>query len=271
MNSKRWGVRLGAGLLFAAACVGAAAQSTPEDEIAAYRAMLGDDNPADLWRARGESLWKQARGPKQVPLSGCDLGLGEGVIKGAYAQLPRYFADAGRVQDLESRLVTCMITLQGFTAEEAVKNRFGRGDQKSDIEALSAYIVAASQGMPMHVPYDQPEERSAYAMGQQIFFYRAGSHDFSCATCHSQTGKRIRLQKLPDLTTAEGAQAAYTTWPAYRVSEGELRTMEWRLQDCFRQQRLPQLQYLSPAAIALTEYLARNADGGVVKAPALKR
>jgi len=29
-----------------------------------------------------------------------------------------------RVQDLESRLVTCMVTLQGFTTEEAKRNPF---------------------------------------------------------------------------------------------------------------------------------------------------
>jgi sulfur-oxidizing protein SoxA len=249
-----------------------AQSSSPEDEIAQYRAMFGDDNPAELWQTRGEALWKTPRGPKNVALAKvCDLGLGVGVASGAYARLPRYFADTSQVQDLESRLVTCMVQGQGFTEQEAIKQHFGKGDAKSDIEALAAYLVAQSDGMPMHVPFDRPEERVAYELGKQIFFYRAGTHDFSCATCHSQTGKRIRLQMLPNLTTAEGAAAAYTTWPAYRISEGELRTMEWRLQDCFRQQRLPQLRYLTPVAIALTEYLAKNADGGIVKAPGLKR
>ncbi|MDI3259540.1 MAG: sulfur oxidation c-type cytochrome SoxA [Sinobacteraceae bacterium] len=249
-----------------------AQSSSPEDEIAQYRAMFGDDNPAELWQTHGEALWKQPRGPKNVALAQvCDLGLGVGVTAGAYAQLPRYFSDTGQVQDLESRLVTCMVRGQGFTEPEAIKQHFGKGDAKSDLEALSAYLVAQSDGQPMHVPFERPEERAAYELGKQVFFYRAGTHDFSCATCHSQTGKRIRLQMLPNLTTAEGAAAAYTTWPAYRISEGEFRTMEWRIEDCFRQQRLPQLKYLSPVAIALTEYLAKNADGGVIKAPGLKR
>jgi sulfur-oxidizing protein SoxA len=108
-------------------------------------------------------------------------------------------------------------------------------------------------------------------MGKQIFFRRSGTHDFACATCHSQDDKRVRLQDVPNLTTSKGAQAAYTTWPAYRVSQGELRTMEWRITDCFRQQRLPELKYGSDVAIALTMYMAKSAEGGVLKTPAIKR
>ena len=55
------------------------------------------------------------------------------------------------------------------------------------------------------------------------------------------------------------------------MSQGELRTFEWRLYDCFRQQRFPELVYGSDAAIALTMFLARNANGGVYDGPAIKR
>ena len=79
--------------------------------------------------------------------------------------------------------------------------------------------------------------------------------------------QRIRLQDLPNLTKTEGAQKAYTTWPAYRVSQGELRTFQWRLNDCFRQQRFPELVFASDASIALTMYLARNANGAAFDAP----
>ena len=57
----------------------------------------------------------------------------------------------------------------------------------------------------------------------------------------------------------QGAQKAYTTWPAYRVSQGELRTFQWRLYDCFRQQRFPELKYGSDASIALTMHRATPA------------
>jgi len=267
MRAARCGAAL-ASLVFASVV---SAQDSTVEGIAKYRAALQDGNPAELWEIRGEALWKAPRGPKQVSLERCDLGLGPGIVKGAYARLPRYFADADRVQDLESRLVWCMVTLQGFSAAEAAKNPFGNGSARSDLEALAAYITSEAQGEKMAVRLEHPKEVEAYRVGEKLFYYRGGTHDFACATCHGEVGKRIRLQDLPDLTREEGARAAYTTWPAYRVSQGELRTFEWRLYDCFRQQRFPELVFGSDAAIALTTFLAHNANGAAFAAPAIKR
>jgi len=260
-----------------AAAVGAAigvayAQSSTVDEIARYRAALQDGNPAELWEARGEELWKTPRGPRSVAFTACDLGLGAGVVKGAYAQLPRYFADADRVQDLETRLVWCMVNQQGFTEADATRIPFGDGSaRRSDLEALAAYVAGESRGVVMNVALDHPKTREMYALGEKMFWYRGGTHDFACSTCHGDDARRIRLQDLPNLTTKDGAQKAYTTWPAYRVSQGEVRTMEWRLNECFRQQRFPELVYDSDAAIALTTFLARNANGAEYAGPAIKR
>jgi L-cysteine S-thiosulfotransferase len=248
-----------------------AQQSDTVKEIERYREALADGNPAELWEARGEALWKTKRGPRQASLEACDLGKGPGVVAGAYAALPRYFADVDRVMDLESRLVHCLVTLQGFSAAEATRQVFGDGAKRSDIEALVAYVTAEAKGVVMDVPMSHPKEREAYALGERIFFFRGGSHDFSCASCHADPGKRIRLQDLPNLTDPKDAQRAYTSWPAYRVSQGELRTMQWRLYDCFRQQRFPALEFGSEASIALTTFLARNANGGTFNAPAIKR
>ena len=99
--------------LAAGACAPVLAQKTASQGIDEYRAMLQDGNPAELFEAKGEDLWKQKRGPKAASLEKCDLGKGPGVVKGAFVELPRYFADTQRMQDLESRIVTCMATLQG--------------------------------------------------------------------------------------------------------------------------------------------------------------
>ena len=254
-----------------AAATAVFAQSSTTDEIAKYRAALQDGNPAELWEARGEDLWKTPRGPKKVSFATCDLGLGPGVVKGAYAQLPKYFADADRVMDLETRLVHCMVTQQGYTVADAMKDPFGGPGKKSDIEALVAYVTSQSRGVKMNVALGHPKEKEAFALGEKMFVFRGGTHDFSCATCHAEDGKRIRLQDLPNLMTVSGAQKAYTTWPAYRVSQGELRSFQWRLFDCFRQQRFPELLFASDASIALTMYLARNANGAAFDAPAIKR
>lgn len=240
------------------------------DGIAEYRAMLADGNPAELWEAKGEALWKTPRGPKKATLQQCDLGVGPGVVKGAFVTLPRWFKDTGRVQDLESRLLTCMQELQGFDAAEIAKTPFGRGEQ-TGIESLVAWISSESFGQAFAVPQTHAEERAMYEAGKRIFYFRAGPYDFACASCHGQAGKRIRLQDLPDLTTSKGAGAGFGAWPAYRVSSGELWGMQRRLNDCFRQQRFPYPGYGSDATVALGVYMGVTASGAKSIAPALKR
>ncbi|HEU0203725.1 MAG TPA: sulfur oxidation c-type cytochrome SoxA [Burkholderiaceae bacterium] len=249
----------------------ALAQTTSSaDAIAAYRKMLEDGNPAELYEAKGEDLWKTPRGPKNVSLERCDLGKGPGVVKGAFVELPRYFADTGRVQDLESRLLTCMQELQGFSAEEIGKTPFGRGEQKT-LEALVAWVAASSRGQKFHLPLAHAEEKKMYELGKRAFFYRAGPYDFSCATCHGEEGKRIRMQDLPKLSGNPGDGIGFAAWPAYRVSNGQLWSMQQRLADCYRQQRFPYPGYASDVTIALSVYMGVNAAGAESIAPAIKR
>ncbi|CAL61370.1 putative Cytochrome c SoxA [Herminiimonas arsenicoxydans] len=261
------------GYFLAALAFGATSYATADssDEIAKYRQLLADGNPAELWEMRGEELWKTKAGPKNATLEQCDLGKGPGVVKGAYAELPRYFKDVNKVMDLEQRLVHCRMTLQGLTLAQATAVPFGAAGKPSLIEPMVAYITAESRGIKMSVPLSHPEEKRAYEIGKKVFFYRGGSHDFACATCHATDKQRIRLQDLPNLLNKSDAQAAYATWPAYRVSQGEVRTMQHRLNDCFRQQRFPEPVYGSDLITAVTMFLAKSAEGGVYNGPALKR
>ena len=249
----------------------ALAQGSTMDEIAKYREMLADGNPAELLEAKGEDLWKKARGPKNASLEQCDMGLGPGKLEGAYAQLPRYFADTKKVMDAESRLVHCMVSLQGFTQEEATKNWYSKPGRDSDIEALITYIGAQSNGQKINVPARHPEEARMAAIGEYIFYRRSGPQDFSCAICHGQEGKRIRLQELGNLTTQAGAGTAMGNWPSYRVSQGAVWTMQRRLIDCMRQARWPEPSYLSDSIIALEVFLQKTATGTVMQTPGIKR
>lgn len=262
------------GLLAAAtlaAALGTQAQTkSSADAIAEYRKLLEDGNPADLFEAKGEALWQQKRGPKNASLQACDLGKGPGVVKGAFVELPRYFADTGKVQDLESRLVTCMAALQGFNADEIIKTPFGRGEQ-NNVTALATYVAAASRGGRFNLPQNHAEEKRMYEIGKRVFFYRAGPYDFSCAACHSEEGKRIRMQDLPNLTRNPGDGIGFAAWPAYRVSNGQMWGMQLRLNDCYRQQRFPYPGFGSEATIALGVYMGVNAKGAESIAPAIKR
>jgi sulfur-oxidizing protein SoxA len=223
-------------------------------------------------RLCGLALWQTPAGPKKVSLAGCDLGLGPGVVRGAYARLPRYFADTGAVMDLESRLVYCMATIQGFDGVALTAAPFSSpGEPQTDLEALAAYVAEQSRGMAIQVPQELPQETDSFARGRMLFYRRAGPYDFSCATCHGADGLRIRLQELPNLTRPEGARSAFSHWPAYRLSQGAVRTMQWRLADCVRQERLPALVFGSPVSIDLITYLGVLAADGTMDAPSVRR
>ncbi len=245
-----------------------------EKEIERYRAMISDPmaNPAFLNVDRGEALWSLARGTKNVSLQTCDLGEGAGKIDGAYAKLPRYFKDADRVMDLEQRLLWCMEAVQGFDTKDIIKRRFSGPGVVSDMEDLVAYIAQKSSGAKFAVTHSHPKEQEVYAVGEAMFYRRSAVMDFSCATCHSEDGKRIRLQGLPNLTKpGKAVQETMGSWPTYRVSQSQMRTMQHRLWDCYRQMRMPIPDYASDGITALTLYLTKNAEGGEILVPSIKR
>ena len=219
------------------------AQGSAVDEIAKYRAALQDGNPAELWEARGEDLWKQKRGPKQVSLQQLRPWARRRASSRARTRSCRDISPTPTASWISRRAWSgawspCRATPRP-TQEELPS---ATAAKKSDIEALVAYITSESRGVTMNVSLAHPKEAQMYRLGRKdVLLPRRPARLRDASTCHGEDGKRIRLQDLPNLTTLEGAQKAYTTWPAYRVSQGELRTFQWRLYDCFRQQRFPEL------------------------------
>jgi hypothetical protein len=143
----------------AAAIAGGSSGAFADNTAAAleqYRQMIQDSNPAELFEMEGEELWTTARGPKNATLEQCDLGLGSGVVEGAYAQMPRYFQDTGRVQDLESRLMTCIENLQGIPSSEIINGKFRQGE-RGKVASLVAYVVGMSRGDTIKVDLDHPK------------------------------------------------------------------------------------------------------------------
>jgi sulfur-oxidizing protein SoxA len=240
-------------------------------EIQRYQQMIAEGSPVELFELQGEELWKKPQGLKKVSLEQCDLGLGAGVVKGAYARLPRYFKDADRVMDLESRLLHCMMTLQGRTREEAALRVFGDDERPSEMELLSAYLAGQSRGARMSPGTTHPREKQSYELGRRLFFHRAGAWDFSCASCHGEEGKRIRMQDLPVLYKPEHARPVVSTWPAYRVSTSQLVTLQWRMNNCYQQMRMPEPDFGSDTTVALILFLTATGKGEPYRGPGTKR
>jgi len=259
-------------LLACLAAWGAApAPAQSDDPLGVGRKMLAEDNPGELWVLRGERLFREQRGPRKASLEQCDFGMGSGKLEGAFARLPRYFSDSDKVEDMESRLLKCMVELQGLDRGAIIQTRFSNLDRASDMEALATFVASRSNGMKMDVRLEHPREREMYKAGEYLFFRRTGPTDFACVSCHGEDGKRIRLQDLPNMTERKQIQAVVAGWPAYRGTHSTVRTMQHRLYDCNWQMRLPDLGFTSDVSIALTSYLNYQGNGAVIQVPGVRR
>jgi sulfur-oxidizing protein SoxA len=226
------------------------------------------DNPAYWIAEEGEELFQTPRGPKNVSLEGCDFGKGPGVVEGVYVEMPRYFEDTGKVMDLESRLVHCMTTLQGFPADDAAVTK--RHGSDSDMMKLQTYVAMKSNGMKWNPPMGHPMEKAMRDAGEVIFYRRSGPMDFSCQTCHGNTGQRIRASVLPNINEPEEWTKAIS-WPAERAGQQNVRSTQHRLRGCLWQMRHPGIVAGSDASIALISFWTDAVRGQPAILPDLKR
>ena len=221
-------------------------------------------NPAYFVVEDGKDLFHTKRGPNDKSLEGCDFGKGEGILEGAYVRLPRYFADTGQVMSAESRLVHCMQTIQGFAEDaEAIHNR-------GELRELLTYIASQSNGDKWDPPMDHPLERAMRDAGEAMFYRRAGKLDFSCNTCHGQTGKRIRASVLPNMNVPQEWTKA-VSWPAHRVGKHDIRSPYQRIRGCYWQMRQGLIKPRSDAIIAVKSFWIDAARGQPAILPDLKR
>lgn len=178
------------------------------------------------------------------------------------------------MQDLESRLLTCVVDLPGRDLAEIKRKVYAdhrRNEHPTELEMLAVFVAEKSSGMRFAMPSAHPKEQESLRVGEALFYRRWGLMDFSCSVCHSEGGKRIRLHPLMNENDVKDVQATMGTWPTWRVSHGTVRTMQHRMWDCHWQMRLPDIDYGSPAAVALISYLTKQAKGGVIDVPGIKR
>jgi sulfur-oxidizing protein SoxA len=69
----------------------------------------------------------------------------------------------------------------------------------------------------------------------------------------------------------EHARPVMATWPAYRVSNSQFKTMQWRLNDCYRQMRMPEPNFASEVTVALTMFLTATGKDEPYRGPGTKR
>jgi sulfur-oxidizing protein SoxA len=220
----------------------------------ATQAMQRDDsqNPAMLWVADGETLWRAKAGGAGRSCADCH-GDAAKSMRGVAARFPAFDTAAGRVLTLSQRIRQCQATRQQAAPWRA---------ESRDLLALESYVALQSRGLPVSPPADArlaaPTER-----GRQLFMLRQGQLNLSCAQCHDDNwGHKLGGSPIP-----QGHANAY---PIYRLEWQELGSLQRRLRNCIAGVRAEVPAYDAQELVELELYLAARAKGMVMESPGVR-
>ena len=226
-----------------------------EFQPAEMRKLQADDfaNPAMLWVAQGEQLWKTAQGDTRKSCADCHGESGQSMIAVA-TRYPRFQATAGRVLNLEGQINYCTTERQKSPALPY---------ESDDLLALTAYVARQSHGMPMAVKLDHAA-RPAYEQGERLYGQRMGQLNLACTHCHQANWGR---QLLTD-TISQGHGTGY---PGYRFEWQKIGSLQRRLRACYFGLRAEMPEYGSADLLALELYLGVRAAGLGVEVPGVRK
>jgi L-cysteine S-thiosulfotransferase len=217
------------------------------------RSLQNDDfaNPGMLWVERGEKLWSEPAGKKNLACAGCHK---DQSMRGVAARYPRIDTANGNLLNLEGRINQCRTERMG-----AEPLRY----ESEELLALTAYIARQSFGLPIAANI-AGAARAHFETGRASYHQRRGQMNLSCAHCHdAQWGKRLLSE-----TISQGHPNAY---PAYRMEWQTMGSLERRLRACLSGIRAEMLPYGSPEYLDLELYLAWRAQGLPIETPGVRR
>lgn len=221
----------------------------------ATQQMQRDDtqNPAMLWVANGEVLWRTApAGGNGKSCATCHADA-QASMRGAAAKFPRFSKSAGKVITLSGQVNQCR---SGALQAAQLK------PESADLLALETYIALQSRGMPL-TPANDEQTRQAVKRGQQLFTTRIGQLNLSCAQCHDDNaGKRLAGAPIP-----QGHANAY---PIYRLEWQGVGSLQRRLRNCMSGVRAEVPPYGAPELVDLEAYLALRAQGMPLETPGVR-
>jgi len=221
----------------------------------ATQALQSDDtqNPAMLWVANGEALWRTApTGGNGKSCATCHTDA-KTSMRGAATKFPRFSQSAGKVNTLSDQVNQCRT---GALKASSLK------PESADLLALEAYIALQSRGMPV-TPATDKETKQAAERGQKLFTTRIGQLNLSCAQCHdNNAGKRLAGAPIP-----QGHANAY---PIYRLEWQGVGSLQRRLRNCMSGVRAEVPPYGAPDLVDLEAYLALRAQGMPLETPGVR-
>ncbi len=232
--------------------------SMSEADKQMYLELL-ENNPAEMDVAEGEQLFEQLIALEDYAKM---LGTTEDKLPNFIAGFPRYIDSAGRV-------VTIAQTIQ--MAASLMKKPVANLESNEMIK-MSAYVKSLANDEVTNIDVNANEHmKRMYALGDEVFHERRGGRGLSCNNCHSSdiVGSRLRMQELPDLGAP--ATAAAGTWPAYRMTQSKLITLDKRMQQCMNNALLATIPLGSEEMVALEVYVTNKTKGNTISVPSVKR
>lgn len=250
---------LAASALCATLLMGGEQFAMSDADRAMYEEML-ENNPAEMDIEWGGELVEAN--------CGGDAGLAK-FLGVSEAKLPEYISGFPRYIKRFDAVLGIDQVMQALMAEKGHKP-FKLSSK--EMFAMLAYAKSLANEEPIRIDVNaNPQMKAAYALGEEVFMTPRGGRGLSCNSCHSADiiGSVLRTQPLPDL----GAAGAGATWPAYRMTKSQLRTLQRRFQGCMENALLAVIPIGSNEMVGLEVYVTNlsKEKQKTIAIPGLKR
>lgn len=227
-----------------------------EDMRPVTQALQKDDaqNPAMLWVAEGEALWRQPPAAGRPSCASCHGGTPRDQLAGVATRYPQFRPRSGQVLTLAQQINACRQQHQQQTPWVS---------EHRALLSLESHLALASRGQPIQPPPGDAALAAAAARGQQIYQQRLGQLHLSCAQCHDQqAGQRLGASLIP--------QGHPTGYPIYRLEWQGMGSLQRRLRGCLTGVRAQPWAPDAPEWTALEAYLKQRAAGMPLETPAVR-
>jgi len=233
-------------------------QFAMSDADRALYAELTENNPAEMDVEWGGELIEQNCGGDAGLAK--FLGVTEKELPAYIAGFPRYIKPFDAVLGID-QVMQALMTQNGHKPFKL---------SSKEMFAMLAYAKSLANDEAVAIDVNaNPQMQASYKLGEEVFMTKRGGRGLSCNSCHSADiiGSVLRTQPLPDL----GVNAAGATWPAYRMTKSQLRTLQRRFQGCMENALLAVLPIGSKEMVGLEVYVTDLAKGKTIAIPGLKR
>ena len=226
---------------------------------AMYKEML-ENNPADIFVEEGGEILEEALGGEKALAK--FLGISEKELPKYIAGFPRYIKKLGNVVGVDQ-------VLQAMEVEQGKKKTKLKSGK---MFSMLAYVKSLANDEQFTIDINADKHiKASYDLGKKTFMTARGGRGLSCNSCHSSdlVGQILRTQPLPDL----GKSGTGATWPAYRMTESRLRTLQRRYQGCMKNALLKVIPIGSKEMVGLEVYVSTLAqkEKKAIAIPGLKR